>query len=295
VTVSLTGALRRLEWEARLIELNRHVAMAQEIARKAVAQRLAETRREQGKLRVMASINWDKPAYLVERELPRDLPLLRDLVKEERWTVEQRAKILEVIILRGADNRFGYHNPWPAALAPEAKSWKERQQYQQLAMTTVMSGPPQLFERLSGATVALPDHVGGRYPATEFMNTMLRKDGLLGDYESRQRFTEWLVALPPEQRGQAMFHVRDAAGAQERGKVAQLSGFELSGGPVGFGLSWDNARDAHWDIVSDGVVGPVEESLGYNKRGEADAATLKQREEFYTGYRLADRGLSVGK
>jgi hypothetical protein len=234
----------------------------------------------QGLARV-TSFSMEKQAYQLGKEFPRDLNLLMRAVKSDDVPIFVRAKILEVIILRGAVNELPY-----AAMAyfqqSQKKYYEEKRNYQAAALSLVMQGPPELFDHLSRSRDQLPDGPSGRYPATEWMNTMLREGGLMGGFEQRQQFEKWVVELPPQQRGQAMFHLRDAVGAKEMGSVARLTGFELSVGEVGFGLSWENAKDTHWDKVGEDVLGPVSSGLD---------ASPDQRKAFYDGYRLADREL----
>jgi hypothetical protein len=222
-------------------------------------------------------------AYQLDKQLPENRKLLAGLVNNEEFPLEARAKILEVMILRGAMPSSGYADASMMAKAFGSDELKERLEYQKAAMNAVLRDEGGLFGQLSRSTDQLPDGVSGRYPATEWMNTMLRPGGLLSDHTSRQEwFQPWLASLDPHERGQAVFHLRDAIEAKEMGSVAKLTGFELSAGNYGFGLQWEGAKDTHWDKVGDGAMGPLDKQLTDNP---------DQREAFYDGYRLADRQL----
>jgi len=266
---------------------------------------------------IVALADGQKPAHQLDVQLPHDLAALRKIVSDPSQPLERRAKILEVIILRGADEKKSYRELEKIAngddrgffWGPQEMQYeldcKEKVAYQQAALELVKGGDPALFGQLSHSTKQLPDSVGGHLPATEWMNMMLREGGQLGSHEKdddgRGLFTKWLLELPPEQRGEAMFHIRDAAGAKEQGEVRRYTGFEVSAGvarasgaglDVGFGLQWDNPKNMHWEKVDRGVLAEVENALGYNfKPGEPDPAKADERSAFYGGYILADRGL----
>lgn len=281
------GWLERLRFDETVKEINRMVlnAVKKSKADKEAleARTRAEARRDLDRYQFAYSLDLSKQAYQLDKTLPRDLNALMGVIKDERIPADRRAKILEVIILRGADNQHSYTDmekpDFTHPVHPDVL--RERREYQAAAFDAVLNGSPALFDQLSRSKDQLPDGPSGRYPATEWMNTMLRQGGLVGTFETRQSFEKWLLELPPEQRGQAMFHVRDAMGARERGDVNKMTGAEISTGPIGFGLSWENAKDTHWDKVGDDVLKPVAESL--QKPDEVKA--------FHDGYRRADRDL----
>lgn len=217
-----------------------------------------------------------KQAHELDKTLTHDLNVLMTAIQDPKVPIERRAKLLEVVILRGADNRMSYE-------ALEAFWQKPKMEYQLAAMTAVMSGPPALFQQLSKSADHLPT---GRAPATEWMNTMLREGGLAGNFERRQSVETWLKDLPAETRGHAMYHLRDAADAKEIGKIAQLTGFEVGYDSVGVGIQWEPGPDTHWKQVGDDLLLGVTRDL--DKKPDQQAA-------FYTGYMNADPALDDPK
>jgi hypothetical protein len=232
------------------------------------------------------ALSLDKQAYQLDQLLPRNLNLLASMVRDPSLSIEWRAKLLQVMILRGATNKVSYGDIelFRDKFSADWSEWEEKQQYQLAARDAVLHGPPGLFDHLSRSRDQLPDKESGRYPATEWMNTMLKEGGLLSDYKVRQEaFEPWLNNLPAETRGQALFHLRDAEGAREVGKVREFTGFEFSAGPVGFGLQWNGASNTHWQVVGQDVLGKVDEHLTNNP---------EEQEAFYSGYTRADRELA---
>lgn len=248
---------------------------------------------------VLETFNLGQPVSQLVRVLPRDVKALRDFAVETGNSLERRARVLEVVILRGA------HAQWPYEVMVSLldgpllmdqqlrRETEEKLVYQRVALDLVMQSEPKLFEQLSSSTDRLPAVSGGRYAATEWMNTNLQEGGLLGMDHVRDRvFIPWLQTLPARDRGRAMFHLKDAAGAQERGRVTFLGYVEASAMAAAFGLTWVVA-DPGWHQVTDGVLGNVEHGLGYSHGTGPDPARARDREEFYRGYILAGRGLAT--
>jgi hypothetical protein len=234
-----------------------------------------------------------KEAAQLDKELPRDLNWMMTVILKNDGSVpiEHQARLLEVVILRGADER-PFLVMQAAVRAFERAGWEdhediqptaERVKYQLAAMTAMTVGPPALFDQLSRSADQLPT---GRAPATELMNTMLRAGGVAGSHEQRQPVETWLKDLPPETRGRAMYHIRDAAEAKEIGKVTQVTGFEVGVGPASFGLQWEPGPETHWKVVGDDLRLGVMRDLDDKP---------EQKVAFYTGYMKADPGLDDPK
>jgi hypothetical protein len=216
-------------------------------------------------------------ASAVDKLISRDLNYLMTAVQDPSVPIERRAKILEVMILRGANNKFSYDEmsqPMLVGLQKEAR------EYQAATWHAVFNGDPQLFQQISRSTDQLPS---GRYPATEFMNTMLREGGLVGSYDARQRFEQWMVTLPPQLEGQAMYHLLDAGEAKDNNSSARVNSIDVGIGGVG----WEGAKDTHWETVIKDVSGEVKKSLKDEERIEG----------FRQGYQEAAgvRSLPIGK
>jgi len=239
-----------------------------------------------------------KPAYQLAKVLPRDVQVLRDFVLDKGQSLDRRGRVLEVIILRGS------HLQWPYEVMvrllsgpllteqPLRRETEEKLLYQREAVDLLVKNEPELFHRIATSPDRLPTATGGLYPATEWMSTHLREGGLLGRAVVRNSvFTPWLERLPARDRGRAMFHVADAAGAQERGRVTYLGYVTASALAGTFGLTWSVA-DSHWHSVADDLLGKVERGLGYSYEAGPDPAKGKDREEFYRGYVLAGRRLA---
>jgi hypothetical protein len=216
----------------------------------------------------------EEDAYKVEKQISRDVDYLREALFDTSVPIERRAKILEVMVLRGANNErpSDLLRAWGATTGD--KSAGEQLRNQAAVWITLRDGDPQLFNHLSRSGDQLPDPRSGRYPATEFMNTMLRENGFAGTHEKRQEFKDWLVNLPPEQRGQAVFHLKDAMGASERGASGKVTGVET---PIG-GISWEEPKDTHWQTVNDDLMGPVARSLNAEQQGAFEKGYIESSE-----------------
>ena len=239
-------------------------------------------------VRRQMAANWNqvfdakKQAHQLDKELPRDLNWLMSVIQNKDAPIEHRAKALEVVILRGVDEKVTYQEMerWSQ---PPLSAYSPKMEYQLAAMTAIISGSPAVFDQLSKSADQLPT---GRAPATEWMNTMLREGGMAGNFERRQSVEAWLIQLPPETRGRAMYHLRDAADAKEIGEVTKVTGFEVGVGPVSGGLQWQPGPDTHWKQVGDDLRLGVTRDLDQKP---------EERVAFYTGYMKADPGLEDPK
>ena len=240
-----------------------------------------------------------RPVHQLTKVFPRDPEVLRGFVLESAASLERRAKVLEVIILRGVHLQWS-HDVMVRLLSglmlmdqPVRRETEERLAYQRESVDLVVNSEPALFAQLSHGADPLPTDRGGRHPATEWMNTNLQEGGLLGgDVPRITVFIRWLEGLPARDRGRAISHLGDAAGAQERGRVSYLGYVESSAQAEAFGLTWAIA-DAHWRRLTSGVLAEVERGLGARYETGLDPALGKDRQEFYRGYLLTSRRLAT--
>ena len=208
--------------------------------------------------------SWDlkKQASQLSKDLPRDYKLLTALVADPDIPVDRRAKVLEVMIFRGATNARSYMemqgegptNPdtskyeYLQAQMKYEKQWKEHCLYQEAARDAIFRDPA-LFDQISKSEDQLPQ---GRTAATEMMNSMLKNGGMYGAHEGRQEFEKLLMSVPPETRGRMMYHVEDAAQSgdiHQKGERRETGvGGEISVGDfgIGYGTQWDHVADNHW-------------------------------------------------
>jgi hypothetical protein len=265
-----------------------------------------------GPARLEDTFDVTKQASELSKELPRDLDVLTNIVMTTSIPIERRAKILEVIIYRGALNDYSYDRmkrPDDFASAIEwndrahRDGYAERMRYQEAAARAILesSTGAQLFDQLTKSADQLPQ---GRSPATEFMNTMLRNGGLYGSDDARQEFEKRLLAFPPETRGRMMYHLEDAARSSdihlkgERRSTGYSVGIGADGiGELSWGESWDYVADNHWREVGKdltrAVVADFEKK--YPETGQTPAARAAERENrnleveaLKNGYREAE-------
>jgi hypothetical protein len=202
-------------------------------------------------------------AYRLSELVPGDVFTLATLVNDETLTIEQRSKVLEVMVFRGALNEYSYAEMTPegmmgggalglAEYADRQDEFKERRLYQE-TVRDLLFAHPEVFAQLSDSKDLMPQ---GRFPATECMNTLLRAGGIYGDHDRVQDFEEKVLALSPEVRGRMVYHILDAA----RNSTVHLNGgtqltgwsIELSAGnsaaSLGFGVGaqWEHLPDHHW-------------------------------------------------
>ena len=222
-----------------------------------------------------------KQASEASKELPRDYKLLTAIVADPSVAIEQRAKILEVMIFRGAVNHRTYTEMGTKEDSNYLKyhrEWREHRLYQEAARDAIFRDP-ELFNQLSKSSDQMPQ---GRTAATEIMNTMLKNGGMYGAHAGRQEFEERLKAVPPDTRGRMMYHLEDAGQSGDihlKGE-RRLTGVsaEASVGNFGIGLgaSWDHVADNHWREVGKDVNREIVANL--NKGGEIPI------EQFSKGY-----------
>ena len=232
-------------------------------------------------------------AHELDRILPRDLHTLKQLAWDHDAPMEWRAKILEVMIYRGATNELSYSAMAPGAAREDVHGisafpgredeFRERRAYQEAARDTVF-GDPRVFAEMSKSEDQLPQ---GRSGGTEFMNMMLRNGGVYGNHDAVQEFEKRFKAVEdPEIRGRMMYHINDAGakfdvhlkGEQRAtgwsvgfsgGNAAASAGFE-------FGKQWEFHPDNHWKQVGADVTRAVSADLRQNR---------EDRPAFGQGYR----------
>ncbi|MET0556609.1 MAG: hypothetical protein ABW221_26460 [Vicinamibacteria bacterium] len=215
---------------------------------------------------------------------------LTKVLSDESVPVRRRAKVLEIMLLRGASeysmsemrNRDAYQEQQYGRFKDVYDIQLEHQQtlrYQAQAVAAVMNGDPALFGHLSRSADQLPS---GRVPATEFMNMTLREGGALSTYDDRQKVEKWINDLPPAERGRAMYHLADAASTSGFDDGKRLTGVSGGIGPVELGVQWENAKDAHWQKAGRDIETSVTKQLKLHP---------EQKAEFYEGFTHADSHL----
>jgi hypothetical protein len=181
---------------------------------------------------------------------------------------DARAKLVQVALLRGGreprvmlEMRRGFEVA--LRLDPHALD------YQRLALEAVQ-GDPAVFEALSRDPRLFADDAVA--PATRWMEMAVGPRGWL-DPEAAAR---WMVSLPPETRGRAIFHLLDAANEAEKGRV-RVSGGSIGLGPVDLDVEY-TPKDDEWQAIVNRVVQWVDRET---RPPDAPA--------FDRGARLADR------
>jgi hypothetical protein len=243
----------------------------------------------------------DLQASQIDKLLPQDPQLLRDMLWNKNFDVEVRAKVLEVVLLRGGSEPMkhlaakfwsarpsteNYRSPKDIKGTPEEKAFTAHT-YQSIAMDMLTMNDPALFDNLSESKDQLPPP-SDRAPATHLMHIMLQPDGWAGTFEHRQVAERWIRDMPPETRGRAMYHVRDAVDAREIGLSARLTGVEVSIGidkigEIGGGLQWEYRGDTHWERAGTDILQAVSRDL--------DEKSPEEKYAFHEGYRKADPAL----
>ena len=227
------------------------------------AAKAAERARTQ--LQVAQTFDLKLRAADLDRVLPDNPALLESWTSNQDLSIERRARILEVMILRGSGDFSPSFSKDVINLGSRFNATLPRIEggngpsYQLAVRGALMDGGAAMFDQLSKNHDVLPHPPSGRLPATEWMITMLRASGPMGDYEHRRLLEYWTKGLPPETQGRVMFHLVDAAATAEWDTHTTINGFEGSVGPVGLGLQWNIAPDSHWAIVGrqiDGAVAP---------------------------------------
>jgi hypothetical protein len=211
----------------------------------------------------MFAANLKMQASELDKFLPRSLTLLTGIVDDPKTPVEWRAKMLEVMVFRGATNEYSYD--WMrrdsdldmslermGSFMEREAEFNERRAYQEAARDAIF-GHPKVFDQLTRSPDQLPQ---GRSAATEIMNTLLRNGGIYGNDNARQEFERRVLAVEPETRGRMMQHMEDAGRSSDihlKGEK-QYTGYsgELSAGNsafslgIGFGAQWQYVADNHW-------------------------------------------------
>jgi hypothetical protein len=195
-----------------------------------------------------------------------------------------RAKLVEIMLLRGASNDLPYAvmQNLPADFnlgGRNSEELHEKAAYQLAAVNAVVAGGAPVFMVLRTSGDQLPS---GRVPATELMNVMFQEGGVYGSYEDRQTAEKWMKSMDPGTRGAMMYHIADAAEMSDLGSRAQVNGFEVSAGPVGFGLQWDTAKDTHWKEAGKDIETALASQLKMNPA---------EKQAFYEGYVHTDNHL----
>jgi hypothetical protein len=193
---------------------------------------------------------------------------MQALLADPDLPADARAKLVEVALLRGGreprallELRRGYEVA--LKLDPHAIV------YQRLALEAVLRDPA-VFEALSGDPRLLGDDAVP--PATRWMEMAVAPRGWL-DPEATAR---WMMTLPPETRGRAIFHLLDAANEADKGRV-RITGGSIGLGPVDLDVEY-TPKDDEWQETVNRIVQWVDRATG-----QADAPA------FDRGARLADR------
>jgi hypothetical protein len=268
-----------------------------------------------------AYLEGKKKPHELTRLLPHEPDKLGAILNDPKVDVESRAKVLEVVLLRGGsyipmpvgdDAEYDFFE-WQDILQRnmemgDYEDWERGMVYQRMAVDAVLKDPA-LFDR-----ICLPDardeflSSTKRYPATQVMHIMLQPggwmDGYGGDADRASRHDavkEWLRALPAETRGKAVWHFGDAVGYSDIGSSSggRVTGFEVSIGnkaaEFGIGLQWEPSKvaDTHWRTTGHQLITPLLLDLDDQERPEKE----RQREklEFYAGYLAADPSLELPK
>jgi hypothetical protein len=205
---------------------------------------------------------------------------LSKVVNDDSVPAKNRAKVLEIMLMRGASeysmDELRDSDAFLAKYYDGEPQNEQTLQYQTGAAVAIMNGGPALFRELSRSGDQLPS---GRVPATEFMNQALREGGVLATYDNRQQVEKWIQGMPPGVRGMAMYHLADAASTSGFDEGKRLTGVSAGVGPVEFGIQWENAKDSHWQKVGRDIETAVTKDLKLHP---------EQKAAFYEGFTHAD-------
>lgn len=205
---------------------------------------------EAARQNLLHTFDTSKSAYDLNKQYGWDAATLKSMATDETLSMDRRGKAVEMMLMRiGPESykeafvrqRYQY----------DAIAWTD---YQRSLTEIVLMGDPKLFAQLSDSKDQLPS---GRYPATEFMNMLLREGGTQGGYEPRQGVEKWMGMMDPETRGRALYHVADAAGTNDIGKHARITGFEVGVEPISVGGQWEYAKDTHWQQAGRDIEGQL--------------------------------------
>lgn len=263
--------------ERARIEAEKRAREANEAAAREIAERQAQLVRKHLAMEV----------YELDKVFPKDPDILRsELLYGEPY--EYRVKMLELALLRGGSYPYKDLQGWaalPDGYAPMSQDGAaSRMTHQRMALDAVMGpGGERLFVELSKSNDAPPNT--DRVPATQLMFMMLQPGGLKGDNDGRVAVEKWMMDLPPETRGRAMYHLVEAASTRSYGASTQITSIETPW----FGVGWE-FKDGRWE----GIVHNIEASLKGQLNGK-DA----DWEEFKDGWkgaskRLDDKGPTTG-
>ncbi len=242
----------------------------------------------------------DLQAFEIDKLLPKDPEYLREMMSNPELDVEVRAKVLEVILLRGGSKSLVELNAGVFGTRPRGQSGRSEteleghpahtayvaRQYQGIAMDLIQTNDAALFDKLSESKDQLPPPCD-RVPATQLMHIMLQEGGWGGSFEHRQVVEQWIRDMPPETRGRAMYHVRDAVDAREIGLSSRVTGIDFSigvdgVGEIGGGVQWEYRGDTHWQTAGRDILQAVSRDLD---------AKPDEKYAFQAGYRMADPAL----
>lgn len=267
------------------VKKDHKVISYKDIEKQKAAEQLAK---DWAKLQVQTAKELDltKSAYDLASEFwlagPDDLA---KVVNDESVPVQNRAKVLEIMLMRGASEysmdemrdqdaflvkHYGFEGETPNQRTLE---------YQTAATVAIMNGGPALFRQLAWSGDQLPS---GRVPATEFMNQVLREGGVLGTYDNRQQVEKWILGMPPGVQGMAMYHLADAASTSGFDDGKRLTGVSAGAAGVEFGIQWENAKDSHWQKAGRDIETAVSANLKQHP---------EQKAAFYEGFTHADSHL----
>lgn len=214
---------------------------------------LTKTQHHELDARLRAVMDWTKP---------ETVRVMAGIVADQSVPIEQREKLLEVMILRSRADvpQSGDFTDAVAGVGRSAGVLNVNGFYFSGVENALLKGDPALFAELSKSGDNLPPP-SNRAPATEFVYDLLRENGSKGDFQGRQQFETWVKGLPPETQGRVMFHLSDAAGTKDYDEKSHVTGGEISVMEVGLGIQWDRAPDSHWAQVGSDVSRAVVHDL----------------------------------
>jgi hypothetical protein len=201
----------------------------------------------------------------LNKALPKNPKVLEMLLTDPRLDTAARAKVLEVALLRGGSTSYArLKSGWidegstlssPVGFNPGRA--KEMLAYQNMAILAATGDDRALLPQLSRSGDHLPPDY--RQPATQLMHIMLQKGG---HYKDANSVEDWILSLRPEDRGRAIYHLRDAAANKDLAggwKLESMSGE----GRIGIFTAGGTYRyqDTHWEKTVQNIEGKVRSKL----------------------------------
>lgn len=258
------------------------------------------------------------PAARLDKTFGGGVDEIASLLLDKNLSLEYKASLLQLALLRGRS----YPRKTDAQIAvdwlyhdgPSPEEYAEAMKYQELVVKTILEGgDPRLFHLMCAPNVQ--EHLSKgtpRFAATQLFHILMQKGGWADSDEGRSDIKNWLLALDPETRGRAVWHVGNAMVNGDIGQKSGggLTGFEVSVGneglEFGIGMQWEPEKvaDSHWRGVGEALINPVMWTLHPNpddpsgthagdpmyreKKEWTEEDWKKQRREFYEGYLAAD-------